>query len=76
MLFFETLFELNDLKIDFSLIILGENFSEYPKIFDIAKDRLNHKIIHFGYCENYTEYVRYLKMSNILPVTSYQDFLE
>ena len=73
-LFFETLFELNDLKIDFSLIVLGENYSEYPKIFDTAKDRLKHKIIHFGYCENYTEYLGYLKMSNILPVTSHQDF--
>tara|TARA_B100000941_G_C28508028_1_gene558698 strand:+ start:493 stop:1608 length:1116 start_codon:yes stop_codon:yes gene_type:complete len=73
-LFFETLFELNDLKIDFSLIILGENYSEYPKIFDTAKDKLNNKIIHFGYCENYTQYLRYLKMSNILPVTSHQDF--
>jgi len=73
-LFFETLFELNDLKIDFSLIILGENYSEYPEIFDTAKDRLNDKIIHFGYCENYSEYLRYLKMSNIVPVTSHQDF--
>ena len=62
------------MKIDFSLIVLGENYSEYPKIFDTAKDRLKHKIIHFGYCENYTEYLGYLKMSNILPVTSHQDF--
>ena len=35
---------------------------------------LNDKIIHFGYCENNTEYFGYLKMSNILPVTSHQDF--
>ena len=73
-LFFETLFELNDLKIDFSLIILGENYSEYPEIFDTAKNKLKDKIIHFGYCENYIEYLKYLKMSNILPVTSHQDF--
>jgi len=73
-LFFNTLFELDDSNIDFKLIVVGESYREYPNIFDIAKDRLSHKIIHFGYCDNYNEYVKYLKIANILPVTSNQDF--
>jgi len=73
-LFFNILFELNDNNFDFELIILGESYNDYPKIFDIAKDRLNSKIIHFGYCDSHEEYIKYLELANILPVTSNQDF--
>ena len=73
-LFFNTLFELDNNNIDFKLIVVGESYSEYPNIFNIAKNRLGSKIIHFGYCDNYQKYIKYLKLANILPVTSNQDF--
>ena len=73
-LFFNTLFELKNKKIDFSLIVLGEKYQEYPKIFDVARKKLKKEIIHFGYCLSHGEYLKWIKESNILPVTSKQDF--
>ena len=73
-LFFKILFDLNANDIDFQLIVVGENYQDYPEVFDVAKKELNSKIIHFGYCENKNEYIEYLKLANILPVTSNQDF--
>ena len=73
-LFFKILFDLNANNIDFQLIVLGESYQDYPAVFDTAKKELNNKIIHFGYCQNKNEYIKYLKLANILPVTSNQDF--
>ena len=73
-LFFKILFELKNNKIKFKLIVLGEKYKEYPKIFDIAQKKLKNNIIHFGYCQSQKEYIKWLKISNILPVTSNQDF--
>ena len=73
-LFFKILFDLNADNVDFQLIVLGESYQDYPEIFDTAKNELSDKIIHFGYCENKNEYIKYLKLANILPVTSNQDF--
>tara|TARA_Y100000996_G_scaffold213287_1_gene167549 strand:+ start:4242 stop:5363 length:1122 start_codon:yes stop_codon:yes gene_type:complete len=73
-LFFKILFELAESNFQFKLIVVGEKYSDYPKIFDIAKDRLSNQIIHFGYCEDYQDYIKYLEMAHILPVTSNQDF--
>ena len=73
-LFFNTLFKLNEKNIDFNLIVLGESFTNYPSIFDVAKEKLSSKIIHFGYAETREKYLDLLSLSNILPVTSNQDF--
>ena len=73
-LFFRILEELYDENINFSLIVLGQKHKEYPEIFDLAFKKLRDRIIHFGYCDSYSEYMKYITMSNILPVTSKQDF--
>jgi len=73
-LFFETLLELADDQYDFELIVAGEAYKKYPKIFDTAKERLSDKIIHFGYVHSQNEYHNLLLRSDIVPVTSKQDF--
>ena len=73
-LFFKILIELYNDNVEFSLIVLGEKNKEYPEIFDQAIKKLKDRIIHFGYCDSYSEYMKYLRLSNILPVTSIQDF--
>ena len=73
-LFFKILCELYDENINYSLIVLGQKHKEYPKIFDLAFKKIKDRVIHFGYCASYKEYIKYIKMSNILPVTSVQDF--
>jgi len=72
--FFQALFELQERGIEFKLIVLGEKFSKYPKIFDEAKERLHDAILHWGYAEDEREYVKWLCRADILPVTSFQDF--
>lgn len=72
--FFNVLFRLHEQRIDFRLVIVGENFSQSPEIFIKAKHVLKEKIIHFGYVDSFTEYAHYLWSADILPVTSIQDF--
>ena len=73
-MFFNALFNLNQAGIDFRIAILGEKFNKYPSIFDLAKEKLKDKIIHFGYCNSIEEYAQWLWKADILPVTNYQDF--
>ena len=61
-------------NIDFSLIVVGKQYSEYPEIFDIAKNALKNEIIYFGYAESRKKYLSLLSKADILPVTSNQDF--
>ena len=72
--FFETLIKLKNDNISFKLIVLGEQNEMNPKIFDKAKELLQHEILHWGYADTFEEYARWLWRADILPVTSNQDF--
>ena len=72
--FFETLKKLKIAGYDFDLIVLGENFSNSPKIFQKAKKIFEDNILHWGYVKNFDSYAKWLWKANILPVTSCQDF--
>lgn len=72
--FFNMLFEIKDRGVDFKLIVLGEKNNKYPEVFDKAKEYLADNIIHWGYADSREEYARLLWISDILPVTSHQDF--
>lgn len=72
--FFNALFELKERDVAFSLVVLGESYSRTPSIFDLAKDRLADRILHWGFCESRNEYAKWLYRSDIIPVTSNQDF--
>ena len=73
-LFFKTLFEIKKNGIKFSLVVLGKKYKKYPEIFNKAKRVLKNEIIHFGFCNSRDEYLSWLNKSDILPVTSNQDF--
>ncbi len=72
--FFKALFEIQDRGIDFKLIVLGEELNRQPAIFKEAKEVLSEKILHFGYAATREEYVKWMSMADLLPVTSHQDF--
>ena len=45
--------------------------------FQIFKDegrRLKDNIVHFGFCENFSEYAKWLWKADLLPITNNQDF--
>jgi len=73
-LFFKTIFKLKKEGIEFELAILGEQFKQYPDIFNKAKIKLSENIIQFGYCESFEEYAKWLWRADVLPITSNQDF--
>ena len=73
-IFFKILYKLKKNRIDFELAILGEKFNKYPEIFDEAKIVLSDNIIHYGYCESFKDYAKWLWKADFLPVTSNQDF--
>jgi glycosyltransferase involved in cell wall biosynthesis len=73
-LFFQTLFQLQTEGVSFQLIVLGQKFKGSPNIFEEARVRLASRIVHWGYCETQEDYYRLVAQSDILAVTSQQDF--
>ncbi len=72
--FFEALYLIQEKKLDFKVVILGENFRQIPIEFDEAKERLKDKILLMGYADSFKDYAAWLWQAQILPVTSNQDF--
>lgn len=72
--FFKAIFKLSKENLDFELIILGENFSESPEIFNAAKESLGKRVIQFGFEESKDKYYDWLGLADIVPMTSNQEF--
>lgn len=72
--FFRIIFTLADRGTAFRLVLLGENFSRIPDVFEEARDRLGSRIIHYGYADRFPDYAAWLKAAHLLPVTSIHDF--
>lgn len=73
-LFFKTLFELDRRDIDFRLVVLGESFKTDPPIFNEARKKLSHRILHFGYVKSRRDYACWLKRSDIVVSTACHEF--
>ena len=73
-LFFEILYELDELGVDFNLVLLGENFSQQPECFEKAKEHFGSRVLHYGFADSFEVYASWLHKAHILPVTSQQDF--
>ena len=56
------------------LYIMGENPAMSDPNANHAREALSKEILHIGYCESYDDYKDWLWKSDILPVTSIQDF--
>ena len=72
--FFEALFELQDRGVEFRLAVFGERMGSWPDIFDVARDRLSDRIVHWGHVADRSDYIAWMWRADILPVTSVQDF--
>ena len=73
-LFFSVLKKIKSDGLVFKLAVLGENFSQSPKIFDEAKITFKDNIIQWGYVRSFKQYAKWLWKADILPVTSDQEF--
>ena len=72
--FFNVLGRLKQDGMDFKVVVMGKKYAKYPEVFDRARKSLSDNIIHFGYCDNFSDYCKYLWMSDFAPVTSIQEF--
>lgn len=71
--FFECLLKLQKEKIQFKLLLLGEQTTKQKKLYEIYLKKLKSNIIYSGYSTT-KEYVDFLHVADILPVTSIHDF--
>ena len=72
--FIRNLYKLKDDGLSFKVAFLGESFDSKPDIFEEAKTRLKDQIVHYGYCNEFSDYAKWIWRADILPVTSNQDF--
>jgi glycosyltransferase involved in cell wall biosynthesis len=72
--FFKAVRALAGEGIPFRLAVLGESFSRVPVVFLKARDALGERVVQFGYVDGFDTYARWLHSSDIIPVTSRQDF--
>ena len=72
--FFQALYRLEENGIAYELAVLGESYSTSPAIYAEARQRLRHRIIHWGFVEEFSDYAGWLWRADILPVTSIHDF--
>ena len=72
--FFNVLRNLSDMGMDFQLAVIGEEFNNELPSFTNARKYLKKHIVQFGFVQTFEEYAKWLWRSDILPVTSIQDF--
>lgn len=72
--FFQALFKLDEQGLDFRVAVLGEHFRQQYPIFETARELLGDKIVHYGYAETFADYAAWLYRSDIIPMTSRQEF--
>ncbi|MDX1764650.1 MAG: DUF3524 domain-containing protein [bacterium] len=72
--FFNALFRLDNEGQDFKLVVLGKAYREHPTIFDEARKRLAHRILHVGYAQSSADYARWLKQGDLVISTADHEF--
>lgn len=73
-LFFEALYRLQEQKIEFRLIVMGQSFANKPLCFEEAAKRLSKEILHFGYVETREEYTGLLNKGDLIVSTARHEF--
>lgn len=73
-LFFATLFALQDQRVPFRLMVLGEAFRDRPAIFAQAREILAERIDHFGHLPSRDAYLAKLAQADIVVSTARHEF--
>lgn len=72
--FFHLCYALQERKLPFQLIVLGEAYRHSPAVFAAARERLAAHVLHWGFAADRAEYACWLHRADVLPVTAVQDF--
>ncbi len=71
--FFKALFALQE-RVDFRLVVLGQQFREAPPIFAEARERLADRIDQWGWVEDRIDYLQWLHTSDVVVSTALHEF--
>ena len=72
--FFNALFKLNELGINFRLHVIGEHYNEIPDVFNQAKEKLKNKIDTWGYQARKLDYYKVLIKCDLVISTALHEF--
>ncbi|GFS36161.1 glycosyltransferase-like domain-containing protein 1 [Nephila pilipes] len=72
--FFSVIYRLKDSGECFDLSVIGETFTENPKIFEEAKKYLEDHIVNWGYVPNKEEYYQVLRSADVVVSTAIHEF--
>lgn len=72
--FFGVLLKLKKTNCKFKLSVLGEAFTNIPKIFRSIKEELNDEIVHYGFLDNKEDYYEVLRSCHVVVSTSKHEF--
>ncbi len=72
--FFAALRILVDQRVDFRVSVIGEQFREYPAVFDSACDEFRGRIDRWGYQESRGDYVAALTEADVFVSTANHEF--
>lgn len=73
-MFFKVLNRLNDIDLEFDLILAGDTKHQKPEEFEKAWKRFGDQITHFGYVENVENYSKLLHSGDIVVSTATYEF--
>jgi len=73
-MFFKVLNRLNDVDLEFDLILAGDTQHKKPEEFERAWKRFGDQITHFGYVENVENYSKLLHSGDIVVSTATHEF--
>lgn len=72
--FFRVLNRLDDINLDFELILAGDSKHDKPEAFEQAWRRYGNRIRHFGYVDNFETYSKLLHQGDIVVSTADYEF--
>jgi glycosyltransferase involved in cell wall biosynthesis len=71
--FFSALSAIDEMGIDFRLVLLGENCQVKPKAFLAARSQFDTRILQYGYVESKTAYIDWLRQGLVAVSTADQE---
>lgn len=72
--FFSVMYRLKDSGECFDLSVIGETFTENPKIFEEARKYLEDHIVNWGYVSDKEEYYKVLRSADVVVSTAIHEF--
>jgi glycosyltransferase involved in cell wall biosynthesis len=73
-LFFETILRLSEEGQQFGLVVVGQQFSRTPAVFEEYRPLLDRHVLQWGFLKNRADYNKWLISADIVVSTSNQDY--